>query len=177
MPKKNKKSKRSPHKNSPNRRSPNKGKNKGKQQKQNGTSANGSSNGSPQQSSQSSSSSSSPPSQLSPAMALKERGNVEFQQQRFKKAISLYSEAIALEPRNHTLFSNRSAAYKSSGQLAAALEDAKQCISLQPDWAKGYVRQGSVYLEQNQLDRAEASYKEGLAHCTDKSALRVCLSV
>jgi len=180
MPKKNKKGKRSPHKNSPNRGRKN---NKGKsgQPKQSGASANGSSNGSPQHSSANASSSSpsssgaannSPPTQLSPAMALKERGNLEFQQQRFTKAIALYSEAIELEPNNHTLFSNRSAAYKSSGALDAALEDAKQCIALQPDWPKGYVRQGSVYLEQNKLDLAEAAYKEGLSQCTEKAALR-----
>jgi len=178
MPKGKKKSKRSPHKNSPNRRSPNKSKGKPGQSKQS-ESANGSSNGSSTHNSSNSSSSqsanSSPPTELSPAMALKERGNVEFQKQNFKEAVALYSEAIELEPENHTLYSNRSAAYKSCKQLAEALADAEKCIALKADWPKGYVRQGSVYVVQKKLDEAEAAYKEGLAKCTEKAALRRAL--
>lgn len=43
-------------------------------------------------------------------------------------------------PNDHTILSNRAAAYQNSGQFAAALEDAEKCIIIKPDWVKGYQR-------------------------------------
>ena len=154
---------RSPAKNSP-KRSPNKNK---KHQQNKKTPNNAHSNGSTANGSPSHS------KPQSPAMTLKNEGNAEFQQQNYEKAIELYSEAIALEPDNHTLYSNRSAAYKSCGNAQCALDDADKCIELQPQWAKGYVRKGAVFVSQNQLEDAEKVYAEGLKVCTEKQPLTV----
>jgi len=54
----------------------------------------------------------------------------------FEEAIKHYSEAIALDPSNHVLFSNRSAAYAKQGNYQDALEDAEKTISIKPDWPK-----------------------------------------
>jgi len=113
---------------------------------------------------------------LSPAMSLKNKGNEQFQQQHFDQAIQLYSKAIALEPQNHTLYSNRSAAYKSSGQFEDALNDADKCIELQPQWAKGYVRKGTVLAQQDKLDDAEKVYQLALKLCTEKEPLRKAMN-
>ena len=165
-----KKGGRSPHKNSP-KRSRNKSKKSPdsvrphkkspNNAQSNGSTANGSS-----------SAHSSKPQ--SPAMSLKTEGNEEFQQQHYDKAIALYTEAIALEPENHTLYSNRSAAYKLSGDFQMALEDADKCIELQPQWAKGYVRKGTVFAQQNQLEDAETVYQLALKVCSEKEPIRVC---
>ena len=172
MPKRGKssKNKRSPHKNSPNRRSP-----KNKRNSNNSNHSNNSTTTSSTSSTQNGSTSQSPSNDKpkSPAIILKEKGNIEFQSQNFKKAIECYTKAIELEATNHTLYSNRSAAYKSNGQFSEALEDANKCISLQPDWAKGYVRKGTVYATQNKLDLAEEVYKNGLKLCTEKEPIRV----
>ena len=58
----------------------------------------------------------------------------------FEKAVSLYSEAIQLDPNNHILYSNRSAAYIKMGHFSKALKDAIKAKELSPDWPKAYYR-------------------------------------
>ena len=54
----------------------------------------------------------------------------------FLQAIERYTEAISLNRNNHLLFYNRSAAYARVGKFSEALEDAKRCHELKPDWPK-----------------------------------------
>jgi len=56
---------------------------------------------------------------------LKDQGNKAFQAKDYDTAINLFTEAIGLDPQNHVLFSNRSAAKAGKRQWAAALEDAE----------------------------------------------------
>ena len=56
---------------------------------------------------------------------LKDQGNKAFQAKDYDTAINLFTEAIELDPQNHVLFSNRSAAKAGKKQWAAALEDAE----------------------------------------------------
>ena len=68
---------------------------------------------------------------------LKTRGNNALTTGDFAEAIKCYSEAIELDPSNHVLFSNRSAAYLKQAKYPEALKDAEQTISLKTDWPKG----------------------------------------
>ena len=56
---------------------------------------------------------------------LKDQGNKAFQAKDYDTAIALFTKAIGLDPQNHVLFSNRSAAKAGKKQWAAALEDAE----------------------------------------------------
>ncbi len=47
-----------------------------------------------------------------------------------------FTAAIAADPANHVLYSNRSAAHASMGSYGPALEDAKKTVELKPDWPK-----------------------------------------
>lgn len=47
-----------------------------------------------------------------------------------------YTHAIKIEPRNHTLYSNRSLAFLRMDQYYHAMEDAYKVIELKPDWPK-----------------------------------------
>jgi len=47
-------------------------------------------------------------------------------------------QAIDLAPKNHVLFSNRSAAYAKQENYTAALKDAERVLELKPDWPKVY---------------------------------------
>lgn len=70
------------------------------------------------------------------AEQLKRQGNSALQEGNMEEAIRLYSEAIRLDPDNHILYSNRSAAYAKLQEYEKALEDAEKTVKLKPDWAK-----------------------------------------
>lgn len=57
---------------------------------------------------------------------MKDLGNKAFAAKDYDKAIDLFTQAIAVDPKNHVLFSNRSAAKAGKKEWAAALEDAEQ---------------------------------------------------
>uniref|UniRef100_A0A8C5IB36 STIP1 protein n=1 Tax=Junco hyemalis TaxID=40217 RepID=A0A8C5IB36_JUNHY len=67
---------------------------------------------------------------------LKERGNRALAAGDVGAAVGHYSAAIARDPNNHVLFSNRSAAYARLGDYGRALADACRTLELRPDWAK-----------------------------------------
>jgi stress-induced-phosphoprotein 1 len=56
-----------------------------------------------------------------------------------------FTQAIAIEPENHILYSNRSAVHSAQGEYQKALEDAEKSISIKPDWSKGQLRKGAAY--------------------------------
>lgn len=64
------------------------------------------------------------------------KGNAAFSAGHFFEAVEHFTAAIAADPANHVLYSNRSAAHASMGSYDSALEDAKKTVELKPDWAK-----------------------------------------
>lgn len=60
------------------------------------------------------------------ANALKDQANKAFAAKQYDSALDLYSQAIALDPKNHVLYSNRSAAYAGKKQWDLALQDAEE---------------------------------------------------
>lgn len=67
---------------------------------------------------------------------LKEQGNQCIKDGKFMEAVLHYTHAIKLDPKNYSLYSNRSLAFLKLQQYFYALEDAKETIKLKPDWAK-----------------------------------------
>ena len=67
----------------------------------------------------------------SKANALKAEANKAFSAKDYSTATRLYSEAIALDPSNHVLFSNRSASKAGAKDYQGALEDAEK-VSFDP---------------------------------------------
>ena len=70
------------------------------------------------------------------------------------------------------LFPHRCTAYIALEAYDKAMEDADECVRLQPSWAKGYLRRGSVFFRMNQLERAEQVLKEGLELDPTNDALK-----
>lgn len=106
---------------------------------------------------------------------LKDKGNAALQAGKFDEAVKFYTEAIALDSKNHVLYSNRSAAYAKAGNYQKALEDAEKTIEIKPDWGKGYSRKGSALAYLGKLAESAQAYEEGLKHDPDNSQLKESL--
>ncbi|KAK4769618.1 hypothetical protein SAY86_027768 [Trapa natans] len=102
----------------------------------------------------------------------KAKGNTAFAAGDFDSAVRHFSDAIALAPTNHVLYSNRSAAYASLSRYSEALDDAKKTVELKPDWSKGYSRLGAAHLGLGHADEAVSAYKKGLEVDPNSEALK-----
>ncbi|XP_077284742.1 stress-induced phosphoprotein 1 [Arctopsyche grandis] len=94
--------------------------------------------------------------------ALKEKGNAALSNGDYDEAIDFYTQAIEVDPTNHVLYSNRSAANATKGDYEASLEDANKTIELNPTWVKGYCRQGTTLSFLGRHEEAVAAYKKGI---------------
>eukprot|EP01059_Diplonema_ambulator_P016246 TRINITY_DN2761_c0_g1_i1.p1 TRINITY_DN2761_c0_g1~~TRINITY_DN2761_c0_g1_i1.p1 ORF type:complete len:564 (+),score=223.65 TRINITY_DN2761_c0_g1_i1:58-1692(+) len=101
----------------------------------------------------------------------KAKGNAEFQARNYKDAIMWFGKGIEVDPRNHVLFSNRSACHASLQDWVSAYEDAVKCVELKPDWAKGYARLGAALHGQKKYGDAIDAYNKGLGFEKDNVAL------
>ncbi|XP_061173619.1 stress-induced-phosphoprotein 1-like [Saccostrea echinata] len=106
------------------------------------------------------------------AEALKSQGNEALSQGKFEEAIENYTAAIQLDPDNHVLYSNRSAALTKAGNYLEAIGDADKAIHLKPDWAKGYSRKGTALCCLNRYEEANEAFSDGLKVDPDNAALK-----
>ncbi|KAF8529244.1 activator of Hsp70 and Hsp90 chaperone [Hysterangium stoloniferum] len=102
---------------------------------------------------------------------LKTQGNKAFQAKQYDTAIDLFSQAIKLDPANHVLWSNRSAARAGKREWSEALADAEETIRVNPSWSKGYARKGAALHGAGKWDEAIAAYEAGLK-IEDSDALK-----
>lgn len=91
---------------------------------------------------------------------------------KLEEAVALYTEALAIDPENHVLYSNRSAAYAKAGKYAEALQDAEKTVELKPDWGKGHSRKGAALAYLGRDFEAQKAYEEGLKHEPNNEQLK-----
>ncbi|RXK38934.1 stress-induced-phosphoprotein 1 [Tremella mesenterica] len=99
---------------------------------------------------------------MSDAASIKAEANKAFAAKDYPTAVKLYSDAIALDPDSHVLYSNRSAAKSGSKDYQGALEDAEKCIQLAPSFGKGHARKGAALHGLRQYPEAVMAYEAGL---------------
>eukprot|EP00842_Homolaphlyctis_polyrhiza_P003885 jgi/Hompol1/4498/HPOL_001786-RA len=109
---------------------------------------------------------------MTQAEDFKAEGNKAFSAGNFQAAIDAFTKAIELDPTNHVLYSNRSAAYASLHQYEEAVTDAQKTIDIKPDWAKGYSRKGAALHGLGDLINATNAYQEGLKLEPDNAQLK-----
>ncbi|KAK9507035.1 hypothetical protein O3M35_008865 [Rhynocoris fuscipes] len=98
-------------------------------------------------------------SSVDEVLEYKEKGNTCVREEKYEEAILHYSHAIKLDPKNYSLFSNRSLAFLKIQQYYHAHEDALEAIRLKPDWPKGYFRKGEVEAATFHFAEAMLSYR------------------
>lgn len=96
------------------------------------------------------------------AAEFKNLGNKAFTEEKFEEALDYFTKAIELNPNDHVFYSNRSGCYASLKNYQEALNDANKCISIKPDWAKGYTRKGLAQFYLNDYDGAIQTYEGAL---------------
>lgn len=77
-----------------------------------------------------------------------------------------------MQPENHILYSNRSAAYASKKDWDNALKDADKTTEIKPDWAKGWGRKGAALHGKGDLLGANDAYEAGLKHDPNNAQLK-----
>eukprot|EP00996_Jenningsia_fusiforme_P007002 NODE_903_length_1835_cov_160.438410_g796_i0.p1 GENE.NODE_903_length_1835_cov_160.438410_g796_i0~~NODE_903_length_1835_cov_160.438410_g796_i0.p1 ORF type:complete len:547 (-),score=118.08 NODE_903_length_1835_cov_160.438410_g796_i0:125-1765(-) len=102
----------------------------------------------------------------------KAKGNAAFQAGRNEEAVNWFTSAIDLDPSNHVLYSNRSAAYCALERYPKALEDAVRTVELKPDWAKGWSRKGAALQGLGKLSEAAEAFEKGLQIDPNNEALK-----
>jgi tetratricopeptide (TPR) repeat protein len=81
-----------------------------------------------------------PPTVTVTADDLKREGNEFFAAKKYDEAIVLYMKALAMDPDNAVLYSNRSACYAAKQLWQKSLDDALLSISKDPSFIKAYYR-------------------------------------
>jgi len=91
---------------------------------------------------------------------LKELGNVEFKKQQYHQAISLYTDAIKLNPEQEVLFANRALCYKSLNNFRNALLDLDRALSINPKSVKNLKRKAEVSIIIGNYVEASSCYQK-----------------
>lgn len=81
----------------------------------------------------------------------------------FDRAVSFLTRAIALAPRDHSLYSSRARAWRDWGRPDLALGDGHRAVALRPDSADALNTLGTIQFALDQTEEAAASFRRSLA--------------
>ncbi|PWZ03925.1 hypothetical protein Zm00014a_028924 [Zea mays] len=96
------------------------------------------------------------------SLEAKSRGDDAFRRKDYLVAVDAYTQATELDPTDATVLSNRSLCWLRAGQAERALEDAKACRALRPDWAKACYREGAAHRLLQRFEEAANAFYEGV---------------
>ncbi|KAH8093931.1 phosphoprotein phosphatase [Cristinia sonorae] len=96
------------------------------------------------------------------AAKVKGEANTAFKEHDFNKAVSLYSKAIELNPKDATIWANRAFTRIKLEEHGYALKDANMAIQLDPKYSKAYYRRATCYLQTMRYKQAIADFKKVL---------------
>ena len=92
---------------------------------------------------------------------LKEKGNTFIREKNYQAAVDCYTDALKLDPSNHTILSNRSLAYFRLNKFEEALVDANKCTELAPAFARGHLRKAMALNSMSDYHAAMLSSEKG----------------
>lgn len=98
------------------------------------------------------------------AEGLKSQGNAAMAKKDYKKAIDLYSQALAIIPGNPIFLSNRAAAYSASKDHEAAKADAEAAVDVDPKYTKAWSRLGLAKFALGDARGSMEAYEKGIEY-------------
>jgi stress-induced-phosphoprotein 1 len=99
------------------------------------------------------------------AAELKNQGNAAFAAKKYEAALGLYAAAVGFQSdplEKAKLYSNRAACCMALGRYKAAVDEASDCIALQPSWPKGHYRRAEALKESGRRCEALVSAMDAL---------------
>eukprot|EP01016_Furgasonia_blochmanni_P022270 TRINITY_DN242_c0_g1_i4.p1 TRINITY_DN242_c0_g1~~TRINITY_DN242_c0_g1_i4.p1 ORF type:complete len:501 (+),score=156.77 TRINITY_DN242_c0_g1_i4:65-1567(+) len=96
------------------------------------------------------------------AQQYKAEGNEYFKNNNLGAAVEAYTKSIEADDTDAVLYTNRATVLLKMEDFAGALKDSQIAKALNPDWLKGYFREGEAYLGLKEYGEAAASFFEGL---------------
>ncbi|KAJ1945999.1 hypothetical protein FBU59_002151 [Linderina macrospora] len=96
------------------------------------------------------------------ALEWKEKGNVEYKNENWTKALECYKHGIGYDMYNSKLHSNACMTLIKLRRWGQALKHAEQCIALEPKWVKGYYMKGVVLSSESRLEQSRDVLKQAL---------------
>jgi len=96
------------------------------------------------------------------AERLKTQGNICMGESLFADAVSCYSKAIELDPRNAVYYCNRAAAYSKLNKNESAIDDCKLALKIDSTYCKAYSRMGLAYTAMGNYNDAIICYKRAI---------------
>ncbi|KAK4688789.1 serine/threonine-protein phosphatase 5, partial [Tremellales sp. Uapishka_1] len=100
---------------------------------------------------------------ITDAVEMKAKANQAFAAKEFNKSIELYTEAIALNPKDSTFWNNRAMSKAKMEEHGGAISDASKAIELNPQYSKAYYRRGTSYLSILRPTDAVTDFKKALS--------------
>ncbi|WYZ42688.1 hypothetical protein EsH8_VI_000387 [Colletotrichum jinshuiense] len=98
------------------------------------------------------------------ADALKSRGNASMASKDYPSAISLYTQALALNPGNAVYLSNRAAAHSAAKDHESAKADAEAAVAVDPAYTKAWSRLGLARFALGDAKGAMEAYGKGIEY-------------
>eukprot|EP00667_Euglena_gracilis_P010520 EG_transcript_10711 len=96
----------------------------------------------------------------------RERGNAYFREGDFDAAVTEYTAALLLQPRDAALWSNRAHAQLQRGRPHLAAADCMGCLQLDPTYLKAHYRLAAALLMMGGTKTAIEAIKAGMAQCS-----------
>lgn len=98
------------------------------------------------------------------ADGLKSQGNAAMAQKDYATAIDLYTQALAIHPRNAVFLSNRAAAHSANKDHASARTDAEAAVAIEPTYTKAWSRLGLARFALGDAQGAVDAYGKGIEY-------------
>eukprot|EP01062_Namystynia_karyoxenos_P019408 TRINITY_DN17313_c0_g1_i1.p1 TRINITY_DN17313_c0_g1~~TRINITY_DN17313_c0_g1_i1.p1 ORF type:complete len:447 (+),score=140.44 TRINITY_DN17313_c0_g1_i1:97-1341(+) len=97
------------------------------------------------------------------AESARAEGNELFRARKYADAEVRYTCSLALNPNEHEVYANRSAARCKLFDFEGALSDADRCVALAPEWPKGHGRRADALFGLGRYEEAAGACRTGAA--------------